>query len=75
MAVRRQRADKQEEQRQQEQAQDQCHPSYDPCLDPTASDYDCKDGSGDGPNYTGPVTVSGDDPYDLDRDGDGSACE
>jgi hypothetical protein len=52
-----------------------CHTSYDPCLDPSASDYDCEGGSGDGPNYTGPVTVKGDDPYDLDRDGDGYACE
>jgi hypothetical protein len=73
-ALAEQRRQEEEEQRQQEQAA-QCHPSYDPCLDPNASDYDCEGGSGDGPEYTGPVTVSGDDPYDLDRDGDGSACE
>jgi len=23
----------------------------------------------------GPITVIGDDPYDLDRDGDGTACD
>jgi hypothetical protein len=36
-----------------------------------ASDYDCAGGSGNGPKYTGPVRVTGSDPYDLDRDGDG----
>jgi hypothetical protein len=45
------------------------------CLDPNASDYDCEGGSGDGPEYTGPVQVVGPDDYDLDSDGDGSACE
>ena len=65
---------RQEEERQQEPAA-QCHPSYDPCLDPNASDYDCEGGSGDGPEYTGPVTVSGDDPYDLDRDRNGVGCQ
>jgi len=54
---------------------DACHPSYDPCLDPNAADYDCDGGEGDGPEYTGPVTVKGDDPYGLDSDGDGYACE
>lgn len=55
----------------------ECHPSYKgDCLDPDASDYDCAGGSGDGPEYAnGPITVTGDDPYDLDRDGDGTACE
>jgi hypothetical protein len=52
-----------------------CHPSYDPCLDPNASDYDCEGGSGDGPEYTGLVTVKGPDEYDLDRDGDGTGCD
>jgi pyruvate/2-oxoglutarate dehydrogenase complex dihydrolipoamide acyltransferase (E2) component len=52
-----------------------CHPSYDPCLDPNASDYDCDGGSGDGPEYTGLVTVKGPDDYDLDRDGDGTGCD
>ncbi len=52
-----------------------CHPSYDPCLDPNSSDYDCEGGSGDGPDYTGQVTVTGSDDYDLDADGDGIACD
>ena len=52
-----------------------CHPSYDPCLDPNATDYDCEDGSGDGPMYTGFVTVKGPDDYDLDSNGDGTGCE
>ncbi len=30
---------------------------------------------GDGPEYTGALTVTGPDDYDLDRDGDDSACE
>jgi hypothetical protein len=34
----------------------QCTPGYSPCL-PPASDYDCAGGSGDGPNYTGPVRL------------------
>ena len=33
-------------------------------------------GSGNGPKYvTGPVRVTGSDVYDLDRDGDGVACD
>jgi len=53
-----------------------CHPSYTgACLMQNSGDYDCAGGSGDGPNYTGPVTVVGPDEFDLDRDGDGSACE
>ena len=51
-----------------------CTDGYSPCL-PPASDYDCAGGSGDGPKYTGPVRVNGSDPYDLDRDGDGKACD
>jgi resuscitation-promoting factor RpfB len=52
-----------------------CTPGYRPCL-PPASDYDCAGGSGDGPAYaSGPVYVEGSDPYDLDADGDGVACE
>jgi resuscitation-promoting factor RpfB len=31
--------------------------------------------AGNGPKYSGPVRVTGSDPYDLDRDGDGKACE
>jgi hypothetical protein len=53
-----------------------CHPSYvGACLDPDASDYDCVGGSGNGPKYTGRVTVVGPDVFDLDRDGDGIGCE
>jgi hypothetical protein len=53
----------------------ECNPNYDPCV-PVASDVDCSGGSGNGPAYvTGPVTVVGTDIYDLDRDGDGIACE
>jgi hypothetical protein len=53
-----------------------CHPSYEgACLDPSASDYDCEGGTGDGPKYTGYVEVIGADEYGLDRDGDGAACE
>jgi hypothetical protein len=55
---------------------DECDPNYEgACLDPNSPDYDCEGGSGDGPDYTGAVTVVGDDPFDLDRDGDGVACE
>lgn len=53
-----------------------CHPSYTgACLDPNASDYDCAGGSGDGPKYTGTVTVVGPDEFGLDGDGDGIGCE
>jgi endonuclease YncB( thermonuclease family) len=53
-----------------------CHPSYEgACLDPNASDYDCAGGSGNGPEYTGYVTVVGPDEYGLDADGDGGGCE
>lgn len=54
-----------------------CDPSYpDVCLDPTAVDYDCAGGSGNGPKYvSGPIRVRAPDPFDLDRDGDGWGCE
>ena len=53
-----------------------CHPSYaGACLNPYASDYDCAGGEGNGPKYTGFVRVVGPDDYELDRDGDGRACE
>jgi len=53
------------------------HPSYEgACLDPTASDYDCAGGSGNGPKYVqGPVKVRPPDPFDLDADADGLGCE
>lgn len=53
-----------------------CDPNYDgDCLDPNAFDYDCAGGTGNGSEYAGPVEVVGDDPYGLDADGDGFACE
>jgi hypothetical protein len=53
-----------------------CDPNYEgECLDPAMSDYDCEDGSGDGPGFIGEVEVVGDDHYGLDRDGDGIACD
>jgi Glucodextranase, domain B len=55
-----------------------CHPSYEgACLDPNSPDYDCEGGSGDGPDYTGTVTVVGDDPYELNADPaeDNLGCE
>lgn len=52
-----------------------CDENYSGCV-PIASDVDCAGGSGNGPAYvTGPVRVIGTDIYDLDRDGDGLACE
>ncbi len=51
-----------------------CDPNYSGCV-PIASDVDCASGSGNGPAYTGKTTVIGVDIYDLDRDGDGIACE
>jgi hypothetical protein len=53
-----------------------CHPNYSGACVPIASDVDCAGGSGNGPVYVrGPVYVIGADVYDLDRDGDGVACE
>jgi hypothetical protein len=54
----------------------ECHSSYEgDCLDPTLSDYDCIGGTGDGPGYAYQVSVVGDDPFELDDDGDGVGCE
>lgn len=53
-----------------------CDPNYSGECVPIASDVDCAGGSGNGPEYVrGPVEVVGDDIYDLDRDGDGTACD
>ncbi|WP_407664989.1 hypothetical protein [Mycolicibacterium pulveris] len=53
-----------------------CDPNYSGACVPIASDVDCAGGSGNGPEYvSGPVYVVGDDIYELDRDGDGFACE
>ena len=40
-----------------------CRSGYSPCV-PIVADLDC-------PDVPGPVKVTGDDPYGLDRDGDG----
>ncbi len=52
-----------------------CHPNYSGCLKMNVGDYDCAKGSGNGPNYTGPVEVYGADPFDLDRNNNGWGCE
>jgi len=52
-----------------------CHPNYSPCL-PVTFDIDCEGRGEDGPIFTiGPVIVSRGDPYELDPDGDGIACD
>ena len=54
---------------------ERCNPNYTPCV-PIASDVDCAGGRGNGPAYVqGPVRVVGTDVYELDRDGDGIACD
>jgi hypothetical protein len=53
-----------------------CDPNYAGQCVPIASDVDCAGGSGNGPAYTqGPVRIVGKDIYQLDRDGDGIACD
>jgi Excalibur calcium-binding domain len=47
-----------------------CQPGYSPCL-PRAADLNCADI----PASKRPVRVTGSDPYRLDGDGDGIACE
>ena len=48
---------------------------YVPCL-PPGPDVDCKAVGATAPRYVdGPVSVTGDDPYDLDRDRNGWGCE
>lgn len=47
-----------------------CEPGYSPCL-PVADDLNCTDLSAD----QTPVRVTGDDPYGLDADGDGTGCD
>jgi len=69
------------EAREQEEAEaseeaSECDSNYSgSCLNPYSSDYDCEGGSGNGPDYTGEVTVVGEDHYGLDADGDGVGCE
>jgi hypothetical protein len=83
-AVRKQRAEERkaelealatEEAAAEEEAASECDSNYSGCLSPTAYDYDCEGGSGDGPEYTGTVTVTGVDHYGLDSDSDGVGCE
>ena len=53
-----------------------CDSNYSGACVPVASDVDCGGGSGNGPEYLyETATVVGSDIYDLDRDGDGLACE
>lgn len=59
----------------EEAAAESCDPNYSGCLNPSASDYDCEGGSGDGPEYTGTVSVVGEDHFGLDSDSDGVGCE
>jgi hypothetical protein len=47
-----------------------CQPGYSPCL-PRVPDLNCADI----PSSKRPVHVTGSDPYRLDGDGDGLACE
>ncbi|MDQ0727245.1 G5 domain-containing protein [Microbacterium sp. W4I20] len=58
------------------QAPSKCDGNYEGVCVPIDSDVDCEGGSGDGPSYIdGPLRVVGTDVYDLDRDGDGIACD
>jgi resuscitation-promoting factor RpfB len=60
----------------EESAPSGCDPNYSGACVPIASDVDCAGGSGNGPAYVrGPVTVVGNDIYDLDRNNDGIGCE
>jgi hypothetical protein len=47
-----------------------CQAGYSPCL-PRVADLNC----GDIPSSKKPIRVTGADPYRLDADGDGIACE
>ena len=47
-----------------------CQPGYSPCL-PRVVDLNCSDI----PSAKKPIRVTGSDPYRLDGDGDGIACE
>ncbi len=53
-----------------------CDPHYAGHCVPIDSDVDCAGGKGNGPSFVpGPFRYEGSDPYGLDRDGDGIACE
>ena len=54
----------------------ECDTNYADACVPVASDVDCAGGGGNGPAYfDGIARVVGTDIYQLDRDGDGLACE
>ena len=53
-----------------------CDANYSGSCVPVAFDVDCAGGKGNGPAYvSGPVVVTGEDIYGLDRDHDGIGCE
>ena len=53
-----------------------CDPNYTGGCVPIATDVDCEGRGGNGPAYVkGPIKVIGKDIYQLDRDGNGIACE
>lgn len=53
-----------------------CDGNYSGACVPVADDVDCAGGGGNGPAYLqGTARVVGTDIYDLDRDGDGIACD
>jgi beta-lactamase superfamily II metal-dependent hydrolase len=56
---------------------DDCEPSYPSvCIPIGHADYDCAQGSGNGPNFIeGPFPVQPPDTHRLDPDGDGTGCE
>lgn len=54
---------------------DDCTAGYEPCLPDYNADYDCRNGSGNGPYYTGEVRIVGTDIHGLDADGDGWGCD
>ncbi|KLO31886.1 hypothetical protein ABW16_01190 [Mycolicibacter heraklionensis] len=59
-----------------QQQEPQCDSNYAGACVPIARDVDCQGKGGNGPAYVqGPVSVVGNDIYQLDRDGDGVACE
>lgn len=75
-ALEREQAEEREVEEEAPSEESECDPNYSgACLNPNASDYDCEGGSGNGPYYTGEVTVVGVDRYGLDADGDGVGCE
>src|SRR5262249_31843420 len=58
-------------------AGDNCQPDYyGACLKPDSLGYSCEGSGGPGPDFIkGPVYLTGkNDPFELDRDGDGIGC-